>query len=324
MASLKRMTSGMAQLIPLSSGITRIGRAADCEFKLHSPVVSKLHAVVEYDGQQYTLKNESLNGTRVNGQRLAGISILQHGDRIQIGMELLIFLQQDDIDAESEDLHRPDTAEWADPEDSIRHPVYRPSTGAHRQPQEPSPIAEEKIRARISLKEQSLASLGITDSVKKLSQTLRFLNAVRQKDPLRMKQQIFESFYSFFPQISQIVVADSFSPDCRQFRISATDCRDGNSSALICDDVIYRVARETECLLVADQWRHVPGEKPRLSTMGRILLMCVPIGSVSESCGGVVQLLAEIPEVEFSIGDLERLAILAQLLTMVTPLRVQP
>jgi hypothetical protein len=88
---------------------------------------------------------------------------------------------------------------------------------------------------------------------------------------------------------------------------------------MVCDDVIMQTARMNKCFLLADQWRQEPGEKPRLSTMGRVSLMSVPIQTVQGNCYAVLQLISGDPGPEFDVSDLERLAILAQLLAIVVP-----
>jgi DNA-binding CsgD family transcriptional regulator len=55
--------------------------------------VSRLHAVLEYLGDEWTVVDEGLsrNGSYVNGQRLHGRRRLADGDAITIGHTLLIF-----------------------------------------------------------------------------------------------------------------------------------------------------------------------------------------------------------------------------------------
>jgi anti-anti-sigma factor len=64
-----------------------IGRQADCQLRLSSPMVSKLHAAIERrDGRIFLKDLGSTNGTVLNGRLLRSKAAEIHdGDRIQIG-----------------------------------------------------------------------------------------------------------------------------------------------------------------------------------------------------------------------------------------------
>jgi len=264
-----------------------------------------------------------VNGTLVNGHRLRQIATLKHGDRIQVGLAVFVFLQDEPlkevtIKDSARELFKVLDGPSADPDESIRRKVVKPGVSVTRRGlNAPSGIRAEKIRGSISLLEQALPTLATTDSVRKLSQVLRFSESIRQFVLSSEIQCVFDAIHQMFPQSTQIVLLTCFSPDMETYQVFGTSCRDGSESALICDDVIHRVASQSECLLVSDQWRDVPAEKPRLSTMGRISLLCVPMRTSCGKCCGVFQVIATDPNPEFEIGDLERLAILAQLLTIV-------
>src|SRR5262249_21180351 len=64
-----------------------IGRQRDCQLRLGSPMVSKLHAAIERrDGRIVLTDLGSTNGTILNGRVLRGKdSEIHDGDRIQVG-----------------------------------------------------------------------------------------------------------------------------------------------------------------------------------------------------------------------------------------------
>ena len=64
-----------------------IGRNVDCQLRLGSPMVSKLHAAIERrEGRTYVKDLGSTNGTILNGRVLRSQEAeIHHGDRIQIG-----------------------------------------------------------------------------------------------------------------------------------------------------------------------------------------------------------------------------------------------
>jgi anti-anti-sigma factor len=79
---------GAAKGRPISIGSTfLIGRNKDCQLRLGSPMVSKLHAAIERrEGRTFLKDLGSTNGTFLNGRMLRSQEAEIHdGDRIQIG-----------------------------------------------------------------------------------------------------------------------------------------------------------------------------------------------------------------------------------------------
>ena len=72
---------------PLFAGKqARIGRAADNEIVLNDPKVSRYHAVIEWNGSGFLLRDlGSTNGTFVNGAQVEGPLLLRPGDELAIG-----------------------------------------------------------------------------------------------------------------------------------------------------------------------------------------------------------------------------------------------
>jgi pSer/pThr/pTyr-binding forkhead associated (FHA) protein len=81
----------------------RVGRASDNDIVLNDPKVSRNHAELEWSGTGFTLRDlGSVNGTFVNGQRLANASrLLRDGDEILLNMQRLMY---EIIRAESDQL----------------------------------------------------------------------------------------------------------------------------------------------------------------------------------------------------------------------------
>lgn len=70
-----------------------IGRHPDSDFFLDDVTVSRRHAEVRREGDEFSLKdNGSLNGTYVNGDRVEE-RVLDHGDEIRIGKYVIVFLR---------------------------------------------------------------------------------------------------------------------------------------------------------------------------------------------------------------------------------------
>ncbi len=70
-ASLLPLADGKQQAISLRAEHTTIGRAAECDFVLDDPRISRQHATITRDGRHHHVRDAgSLNGTFVNGRRV--------------------------------------------------------------------------------------------------------------------------------------------------------------------------------------------------------------------------------------------------------------
>ncbi len=68
-----------------------IGRGAAADVIVNDPALSRLHFVIEREGQEYLLKDlNSQNGTWVDGRR-AGLAKLHHHDCILAGRTIFLF-----------------------------------------------------------------------------------------------------------------------------------------------------------------------------------------------------------------------------------------
>ena len=68
-----------------------LGRDESCDLVLGGKGVSRRHASISPAANGYLLRDESVNGTSVNGRPLSGTHLLAHGDRIQLHDEELRF-----------------------------------------------------------------------------------------------------------------------------------------------------------------------------------------------------------------------------------------
>ncbi len=81
----------------LTSEFTRLGRHPDSDISLDDISVSRRHAEIRHDGDEYVLRDVgSLNGTYVNQRRVDSV-VLQQGDEILIGRFRLLFLASSEI-----------------------------------------------------------------------------------------------------------------------------------------------------------------------------------------------------------------------------------
>jgi len=92
----------------LLDGEHDIGRMSDCWLTLDDEMASRYHARFHVAGDAVELEDlGSRNGTYVNGERLEGRRVLQDGDRIRIGREMIAVLASDQgLDEEDSDLRQ--------------------------------------------------------------------------------------------------------------------------------------------------------------------------------------------------------------------------
>jgi len=70
----------------LQSSETIIGRRQDCDLRIVSSAVSRRHCVVSISDDYLMVEDlDSVNGTFVNGARVAGKQVLRPGDRLEVG-----------------------------------------------------------------------------------------------------------------------------------------------------------------------------------------------------------------------------------------------
>ncbi len=78
---------------PLTGSITRMGRHPDSEIILDDITVSRRHADIVHDGNEYQVRDAgSLNGTYVNAERVDD-AVLRQGDELQVGKFRLVFFE---------------------------------------------------------------------------------------------------------------------------------------------------------------------------------------------------------------------------------------
>lgn len=77
--------------VELSEQRVVIGRDESCDFVIPGMQVSRRHLSITAVQNGYLLRDESANGTVVNGRRVAGTYLLGHGDLLEIGDEELRF-----------------------------------------------------------------------------------------------------------------------------------------------------------------------------------------------------------------------------------------
>jgi sigma-B regulation protein RsbU (phosphoserine phosphatase) len=92
MARLILLLDGEAKTVELTSNETVIGRLPECAVQINSNMISRKHARVTADGDEFLIEDMgSGNKTFVNGKIAETATPLKHGDRIKLGPVLLRF-----------------------------------------------------------------------------------------------------------------------------------------------------------------------------------------------------------------------------------------
>ena len=87
-----RDEAGSLQVFPLTPGRVSVGREAAADLWIFwDKRISRLHAVLECDGECWTVTDESSNGSYLNGERLEGRQALSHDDELRFGATLVTF-----------------------------------------------------------------------------------------------------------------------------------------------------------------------------------------------------------------------------------------
>ena len=82
--------------LTIDSDLTRLGRATDCEISLDDITVSRRHAEILRNGDEYRVRDSgSLNGTYVNSERIDEAALHQ-GDELQVGKFRMVFFHKGD------------------------------------------------------------------------------------------------------------------------------------------------------------------------------------------------------------------------------------
>lgn len=93
MPSIVILKAGESSTHDLSLDETVIGRLPECQIQIDSNMVSRKHARIVRNGNQFLVEDlGSGNGTTVNGVRIAALTVLKHDDRVKLGPILIRFV----------------------------------------------------------------------------------------------------------------------------------------------------------------------------------------------------------------------------------------
>ncbi|MEJ2747446.1 MAG: FHA domain-containing protein [Anaerolineae bacterium] len=125
----------------LTQDVVRIGRTATNDIAINDPEVSRQHAQLVRQPDGYTIQDlGSTNGTFVNYRRVAGLTLLSHGDVISFG-EAIVLAYWDESATDSQPVPPPPVRE--------QRPAAPPprTSPPPASPQRPTPSAPPVVEA---------------------------------------------------------------------------------------------------------------------------------------------------------------------------------
>jgi hypothetical protein len=186
------------QIFALPGGTWRatIGRHGECDLPLPwDPKVSRVHALVELVGKQWTFVDDGLsrNGSYIGGTRLIGRHTLKDGDRLCVGDTVLIFHNPAERDAEStaRDASQPQSLPLSPAQRKVLIALCRPvSDSAFATPATNKQIADEvflsidavKAHLRVLFERFGLDALPQNEKRARLAATVLASGALSPRD----------------------------------------------------------------------------------------------------------------------------------------------
>ncbi len=97
---MKAFLSIETRIFPILKKVTSLGRDLDNTLVFADNAVSRFHAQITNDGEDYYLEDlKSTGGTQLNGERVTEKKLLNSGDKISLaGIDLFFYSDIDEID----------------------------------------------------------------------------------------------------------------------------------------------------------------------------------------------------------------------------------
>lgn len=269
-----------------------IGRLPECDVQLPSNMVSRKHARVYKDGDEFFIEDlGSGNGTFVNGQKIAGPRKLAHDDRLKFGPLLVRF-------------------ESANPGPSRDDSVFAALNRA--KPNVAVEIEEDQgqVSSTIMGALESSSGFGLLESrpqekLKAILEISRALAGTLEVEKLLPK--ILDSLFQIFPAADRgcILLKDPVTNDMvpRAMRHR----REGEDSSVKLSRTILRsVLEQKKAILSADaasDSRFDASES--ISALTIRSMMCVPMLDLQGQPVGIINIDTQNPLMQFKGDDLE-------------------
>lgn len=303
MATLEIMTGPNAGFqFPLSDAQVLLGRSPNCQVVLPASGVSRLHARILREGNQYFIEDlQSSNGTALNGDRLAQRQPLCEGDRIQLADVVLVFHAQS----------RAATQVAAELEDSLA--MQRESTGPGLRPLlgvTQAGIMPVRGTADLGAERNAAAKLR---AVMEITSCLGNSLSIQEVLP-----KILDSAFHVFPQADRGYLL-LVEPATNRLIPGVVKVREGEAENTVVigsnsNTIAEKVMREGTAILSNDAIKDERFQQSQ-SVFDYLIrsIMCAPLIGVARRPLGIIQLDTQDPARHFDENDLDVLQSIATL-----------
>lgn len=289
--------SGSPERFELVEQETSIGRHPDCHIVVDAGAVSRFHAKVVKQDEQFTVFDlGSRNGTFLNGQLLAGGQILREGDRIRISDIELVFHGDSFPEFASDG-----SSEMIFNGSSFGIVMVDDDSSGHSKTVSPKVEFEKsgdglKMRATPEAKLEALLKIN-----RNLSHTLSLDDVL---------PGILDSLFAIFPSADRGFIVMQGDDEQLQTRwVKTRQARDETETVRISRTIIKRVISSGEAILSFDAM-----EDSRFDSSESIAdfsiksMICAPLGDASGNMFGAIQIDSTQGRGQFSEEDIDLLS----------------
>ncbi|MCA8996797.1 MAG: SpoIIE family protein phosphatase [Planctomycetaceae bacterium] len=300
MNRLVLLQDGQATPFELTAGEMVIGRLPECDIQLPSNMVSRKHAKISKDGDDFILEDlKSGNGTFINGQRLSGKQRLSPNDRIKFGPVLCRF-------------EAPQAAGTSDTDSARR--ALESATGIGNveiQEDQPGDSASTIVGAIDNAGGFGLLDVRPQEKLKAVLEISRSLAGTLDEEKLLPK--ILDSLFGIFPAADRGCI---LLKDVKTGQIVPRAMRhrrpDEDSSVKMSRTILKAVLEEKKAILSADAASDKQFDASEsISALTIRSMMCVPMLDLRGEPVGAINIDTQNPLTQFKNEDLDILIAVA-------------
>lgn len=302
----------------VSGETTTIGRQEECDIIVDSPAVSRQHARIFVEHEDFFLEDlGSRNGTLLNGEQVTARMALQDGDRVEISNLPFVFRLDSSLSGGSASWHRPTVVAVADSVadsdedgDSVRRQMVSQGDQIPVDALEENRLRDAQLVAKIAVEDGARGWPVTNGGTRKLNHVLRLLHALRDcVDARDITDTFVEMLQETFSAAERIAVVLK-TPDGGVTIINAA-ARHEDEKVEVCLPIVRSTMQNSDALMYADFWRE--SDNREAGAVRHII--CCPIVDVRGHATGAVQLDGGA-EQSLTREDLEDLVVLTHALSV--------
>lgn len=259
----------------------RMGRHPECEIPIDLNSVSRFHANILKEGDEYVIDDlQSRNGTFVNGRKIEGPTVLKDNDRIKVCDILFVYRKL---------------------------PAHGPAPTVNAVEDEGKSTVVSTLDA-----DGSRSGVMVVQAEAKLKAIIEISHAIGQTlDPDALFPKILDSLFKIFPQADRglIILAEkdgALIPRCTKHR------RGNEDTVRFSKTIVQQAMTQKQAILSADASNDDRFSMAQSIADFRIRsIMCVPLVGTDQRALGVIQLDTQSYHQQFNMEDLQILVSVA-------------